>query len=980
MHPSRPGLSRHDESSATILALEPRVLLDGISFDQARPFRFQDSEGTPVVVELEGPGTGRVTLRRGGTTGSDIHQIDLTGTDGSSSLAVRPALSRSTRVAFVTGGELGGLRMDAVSVDGPGILLASLEKGTIGRFENGADLAVAAFKGAGPAVTISTIRSDERNRVGLFGGGDLGTLDLKGDVSGLQIGVLGALGSLTAPGRLERSLLAAGSFGSLRVTGPSKESEIAARSVITSVVFGSSVAALTLSAGKLGLLRFDGGASGLRLNVDGSFDSLSSRGDVKRFVAGVGGAVESIQVIAGSLLDGALQVGGRVGLIRVTREDGSGGTIRNVEASIAGDFGGVEAADVDDLRARVDGDIGAFNLAGAASTAGEAAAKRLQLVAAKTIKSIDRLRADASNTLLERVPFARATKLLESAPGAPGGGLRADDVRLVLDRAISRARSLGVNATLSVVDREGTILGAVRMTDPALTADPGTARISGGGTSGLEGVTVPSSLTATSKAGTAAFLSTSGNAFTTRTAGFIIQPNFPVGVDNQSSGPLFGVQFSQLPTSDVNRLPLGLSADPGGVPLYLDGRAVGGIGVELDGVYGIDRTGVGGDPTAEELIALAAQAGFEPPREIRADNILVGGVRLDYANSEPPPPGDLLPLPTLADLQSAGLVRTFVEPISAPASMFRSVSVGRVVGNTLAQFVNSDGSLSTRAGAAEGGESLSEGEVSGILERAQALNQRLRAAIRNDRPRVSRVTVSVVDAKGSLLGVLRSDDAPVFGLDVSVQKARSAALLSRGDAGALLAAAESGAFAFRVDAARVLGVKLDGSVALSERAIGFLSRPTLPDGIRNSLPGPFGPATASGFSVFSNGLQTELLVTNLVSFLSTFAAVGDEGQALRMFDGDMIGGGGVAAASLGLANGLQIFPGAVPLYENGVLVGAIGVSGDGVDQDDFVALAGAEGFQQLASVRRSDELELPTRPEPVRMPYVKLPRSPFGGF
>jgi len=38
-------------------------------------------------------------------------------------------------------------------------------------------------------------------------------------------------------------------------------------------------------------------------------------------------------------------------------------------------------------------------------------------------------------------------------------------------------------------------------------------------------------------------------------------------------------------------------------------------------------------------------------------------------------------------------------------------------------------------------------------------------------------------------------------------------------------------------------------------------------------------------------------------------------------------------------NGFTIFPGGIPLYKNGILVGAIGVSGDGVDQDDYIAVA-----------------------------------------
>jgi uncharacterized protein GlcG (DUF336 family) len=44
-------------------------------------------------------------------------------------------------------------------------------------------------------------------------------------------------------------------------------------------------------------------------------------------------------------------------------------------------------------------------------------------------------------------------------------------------------------------------------------------------------------------------------------------------------------------------------------------------------------------------------------------------------------------------------------------------------------------------------------------------------------------------------------------------------------------------------------------------------------------------------------------------------------------------------------NGIITFPGGVPLYKNGQLVGGIGVSGDGVDQDEAVAFAGSAGFE-----------------------------------
>jgi len=51
-------------------------------------------------------------------------------------------------------------------------------------------------------------------------------------------------------------------------------------------------------------------------------------------------------------------------------------------------------------------------------------------------------------------------------------------------------------------------------------------------------------------------------------------------------------------------------------------------------------------------------------------------------------------------------------------------------------------------------------------------------------------------------------------------------------------------------------------------------------------------------------------------------------------------------------NGIITFPGGVPLYKDGVLVGGIGVSGDGVDQDEDVAFAGAAGFAPGAGVSK----------------------------
>ena len=52
-----------------------------------------------------------------------------------------------------------------------------------------------------------------------------------------------------------------------------------------------------------------------------------------------------------------------------------------------------------------------------------------------------------------------------------------------------------------------------------------------------------------------------------------------------------------------------------------------------------------------------------------------------------------------------------------------------------------------------------------------------------------------------------------------------------------------------------------------------------------------------------------------------------------------------------LGNGIQIFPGSAPIYRGNMLVGGIGVSGDGIDQDDMISFLGLNnGGARVGSV------------------------------
>ena len=74
-----------------------------------------------------------------------------------------------------------------------------------------------------------------------------------------------------------------------------------------------------------------------------------------------------------------------------------------------------------------------------------------------------------------------------------------------------------------------------------------------------------------------------------------------------------------------------------------------------------------------------------------------------------------------------------------------------------------------------------------------------------------------------------------------------------------------------------------------------------------------------------------------------------------------------------LPTGLPFFPGGFPLYRNGQLIGAIGVSGDGVDQDDIVGASGTHDFLTPDAIRADQTVF-----RGARLPYAKFPRDPTG--
>ncbi|WP_264394243.1 heme-binding protein [Porphyrobacter sp. ULC335] len=581
--------------------------------------------------------------------------------------------------------------------------------------------------------------------------------------------------------------------------------------------------------------------------------------------------------------------------------------------------------------------------------------------------------------------------------------LSSAEVGTVIAQAAAEARARGAAATIAVTDRVGNVLAVFAMPGAAATARIPSAP--DGSNNDAQGLTIPGAGAAIAKAITGAYLSSSGNAFSTRTASFIVQEHFPPAPTTAGleSGPLFGVQFSQLPCSDLaarasdgligpKRSPLGLAADPGGFPLYQNGVVVGGIGVIADGVYGFDPNVLDRDTDLDEAIALAGTVGFEAPVAIRADRITADGTSLRYTDVEYPQIGNV------AGASFAGTAGTLV-PVAGyftGAGLLSGAIYGTeasgVRASTAAEFANRDAFvLSNGAGtnryplrggtdAAEVAAPLTAAEARAILEEAFTVMSRARAQIRQPLDSRAQVTISLVDTRGSVLGLVRSPDAPVFGIDVSLQKARTANFLSGPFAANELLAApgEVPQFVARTRSFLADPNALTGAIAFSDRAVGNLSRPYFPDGEVGQPNGPLSRPIRQ-FSPFSTGLQSALVVGNLAQHLAfvTGASASDTPRACT-------GLPGVAGGNPRLANGMQIFPGSVPVYRGNTLVGAIGVSGDGIDQDDMISFLGLNnagarvgGIGNAPAAARSDRIVVQVGSRQVRLRYVGCPFAPF---
>jgi uncharacterized protein GlcG (DUF336 family) len=244
------------------------------------------------------------------------------------------------------------------------------------------------------------------------------------------------------------------------------------------------------------------------------------------------------------------------------------------------------------------------------------------------------------------------------------------------------------------------------------------------------------------------------------------------------------------------------------------------------------------------------------------------------------------------------------------------------------------------------GSGLTAQDVVNIIDQGIYRADRTRAAIRLPIDRHTRMIFAVTDTNGNLLGLYRMPDATVFSFDIAVAKARNVGYYANPS---LLQPAD-----------RVPGIPL--GTALSSRTFRYLSEPRFPEGIDGEPPGPF--------SILTDGGTNPLTATNIGAPLPASAFQSVEGYDDFNPDTNMH-----ETANPLNQNGVVFFPGGVPLYKtiNGVktLVGGLGVSGDGVDQDDDVTFSASLGYRPTIT-KTADYYFV----RGVRLPYQKFNRNP----
>jgi uncharacterized protein GlcG (DUF336 family) len=413
---------------------------------------------------------------------------------------------------------------------------------------------------------------------------------------------------------------------------------------------------------------------------------------------------------------------------------------------------------------------------------------------------------------------------------------------------------------------------------------------------------------------TGAFFSNDQAPLSSRTVRFISGIHFPPGVMNQPPADLYGIENTNRGCTLV-----GNPAFESKIPPSLTLNGGFGLGV------------LTGKADVMDSNATAVNPGGVP---IFYKNVVVGGIGVVTASSNlnvaefaafagataarSGPTDTFGPSPAAPGVVLiAGIALPFVSQTARPAGSSAGPAAGTgsyLVAATNSQGQPPEGDLITPAAGPSGG--LSAADVKQILDNAEATANTTRAAIRLPLGSKAKMVIAVADLDGTIIGLRRMQDATVFSIDVAASKARNMVYFN----------------SVSRTAADLNGVPM--GTAVTNRTISFGAQPLYPPGIDGSSAGPF-------FNLYTMDLANPCT------------------QGFQ------------SGAANSNKSGIVFFPGSVGLYRSGTLVGGLGVSGDGVDQDDYVTSGGTKGFEAPTNIRADQVMD-----QGVRLPYFKFPRNP----
>ncbi|HVT56830.1 MAG TPA: heme-binding protein [Thermoanaerobaculia bacterium] len=408
---------------------------------------------------------------------------------------------------------------------------------------------------------------------------------------------------------------------------------------------------------------------------------------------------------------------------------------------------------------------------------------------------------------------------------------------------------------------------------------------------------------------TGAFFSNDQAPLSSRTVRFISGIHFPPGIERTPNAALYGIE-------NTNR----------GCSLHVafnQGKAVPPAGSLAGGAcQGAAQAGCGTGPVTGKADPFDSDPGAVDPGGLPVfrGGAVVGGIGVtgvfpelaEFAAFTAIASGGFLPAVAAPGVVFIDGVRLpFVRQTRRPDFTSPGSPAGAYALGPLAGGCAPDGYLVGPAA----GSRLAAAEVDRIVQQAITAAGRTRAAIRLPLGSRTRMAIAVGDLDGRILALYRMPDATVFSIDVAAAKARNVVYFSAGTPSA---------------SADLPGVP--AGTAVSNRTLSFGSQPFYPPGIDGSGPGPF-------FALLEHDRLNPCT------------------QGSQQAGPDQ--------------NGVVFFPGSLPLYRGGALVGGLGVSGDGVEQDDYVSFLGAQGFVPPEEIW-ADRVFIGG----VHLPFLKFPRNP----